>query len=72
MAFVQQVGPNHAVVHMASPTKSKIKVEVHMSHEEAERIVGVEGPPVGGGEDPRNDPFEIRLARAIQTNLMLP
>lgn len=73
MATTQRFLPNHAIVHMGSQSKSEIKVEVHMSRETAERIVGIEGPPMGEGfEDRRSDPFEIRLADAVLTKLMLP
>lgn len=38
MAFSQRVSSSHWVVHLQSPSKSVIKVEVHMSPEEAKRL----------------------------------
>ncbi len=39
MAVTRQITPDHYVVHMGSPSKSKVTVEVHMSREEAARLM---------------------------------
>ena len=43
MAFSQKISSTHWIVHLQSPTRSEVKVEVHMSHEEARKLANPKG-----------------------------
>ena len=39
MALTQKIAAGHWVVHLQSPSRSIVKVEVHMSREQAQRLM---------------------------------
>ncbi len=39
MALTQKIATGHWVVHLQSPSRSVVKVEVHMSREQAQRLM---------------------------------
>ena len=47
MAFISKQTDDHCVMHMESPKKSEILVEVHMSREVARRLMDTELPDRG-------------------------
>ena len=44
MAFTQQISSTHWIVHLGSPSRSEVKVEVYMSREAAKQLTN---PPAG-------------------------
>lgn len=42
MATVEHVAPNRWVVHLGSKENSEVTIEVHMSHQAAEKIAALE------------------------------
>ena len=55
MAWVQQLASDRWVVHLASPSKSEITVEVHMSRTTAERIADQETSRIAKLNPERDD-----------------
>lgn len=39
MALTQKIATGHWVVHLQSPSRSVVKVEVHMSREQAQKLL---------------------------------
>ena len=66
MAFTQQISSIHWIVHMESPSKSEIKVEVHMSREAAQRLTH---PPESGVHTLNFDGFN-NLGAAVLERLV--
>ena len=49
MAMTQRITSGHWVVHLQSPSRSVLKVEVYMSREQAQRLLN---PKIGSKADP--------------------